>query len=670
MNLPEAVMAVAAGICIHAALTHGLVGFWRRRRDRVRLAFAAAALAAAVGALAVLGMYSAHSVATHIAVMKWAFFPAGVAFTVATVWLVAYYTDVRPRRLLLALTAALGAVVAIDLVLPLGILHDNAGEVRMASAGGGQIMVMVDPSPHPLNSIAEVLTLAAFVFLGYAAYRVYRRGEHTKGEYVGLLVALLALTTVVDTLTDHGLLTTLYLTQLGFVAVVVAVSVALRRESSQDERQLRTARAQLETLLDARVGDLNRALDLLAAETRERAAAQASLERRVAELDSLQHLAQTLEGRGDPGRSLEDACLAIGKLYDAESVHVHLLRDDAEPPADEAAVFAASFCARADGAICAPAEEPAGRRAETVMRQALLLREVAVSTGSEGAGAMPADDKAPVTAPVLAVPLLATSGPMGVLVVTRREGGPAFSDDERHLATLAADRVAAAVEIDQLHRQEMRAAALEERQRLARDLHDAVTQTVYAATLIADAVPSMWERDPDEGRRNLVRVRDLTRAALAEMRTLLFELRPASLDSATLDTLIQHLADSLAGHGEMVVDVSVPSGVELPNEVKLALYRVTQESLSNIARHARASRVRVVMAGGSEGVTLTVTDDGKGFEPCEIPADHMGLRIMRERLDRVDALLSVDSAPGGGTTIRATWRPPDSDGALRERTGA
>ena len=248
---------------------------------------------------------------------------------------------------------------------------------------------------------------------------------------------------------------------------------------------------------------------------------------------------------------------------------------------------------------------------------------------------------------ILAHPLVATAGPIGVLVIAR-EAGDSFTDEEGRLARTMGDALAAVIEIDRLHRQETQQALAEERQALARDLHDAVTQSIYSATLIAEALPAVYERDPDEGLRNLERLRRLVRAALAEMRTLLFELRPAALQAAPLDVLVERLGDALSGQTDISVDMSVDEDLDLPPDVKVVFYRVMQEALSNITKHARASAVSARVEAAGDAVTLTVVDDGRGFDPAAVPEGPMGMHIMAERLSGIGAEFSVLSAPGEG----------------------
>jgi signal transduction histidine kinase len=244
---------------------------------------------------------------------------------------------------------------------------------------------------------------------------------------------------------------------------------------------------------------------------------------------------------------------------------------------------------------------------------------------------------------------------VGVLLISRGADAGPFSERDTALAQIVADTVAAVVESERLHRQEKREAAVEERQRLARDLHDAVTQSLYSASLICEALPSLWAKSPDEGLHNLVRLRRLVRAALAEMRTLLLELRPEALESSPLSALLDRLGDALAGQIQIPVEVAARDTGSMPVEVKTAFYRAAQELLNNVARHAHADSVSIDLGTEPEGIVLSVRDDGRGFDGNSGDAEHMGLRMMRERLQAVGARLELETAAGRGTTARVVW---------------
>ena len=194
-----------------------------------------------------------------------------------------------------------------------------------------------------------------------------------------------------------------------------------------------------------------------------------------------------------------------------------------------------------------------------------------------------------------------------------------------------------------LYEEAHQVAASQERSRLARDLHDAVTQTLFSASLIAEVLPGLWENDPAEGRLLLGELRQLTRGALAEMRTLLLELRPAALVEANLGDLLRQLAESVSGRSGIPVAVSLEGCPvpDLPAEVHVALYRIAQEALNNVVKHAQAHRVEITLRcsrehegakpGVSVRVELRISDDGRGFDPATVSPDHLGLGIIRER---------------------------------------
>jgi signal transduction histidine kinase len=240
-----------------------------------------------------------------------------------------------------------------------------------------------------------------------------------------------------------------------------------------------------------------------------------------------------------------------------------------------------------------------------------------------------------------------------------------FSTEEIQLAMSFADQAALAIENAQLRNQAQEAAVAAERNRLARDLHDAVTQTLFSASLIAEVLPRIWEQDPEEAWHRVQELRELTRGALAEMRTLLLELRPSTLIEARLSDLLRQLGESITGRARVPVGLEVEGECILDAEVKVALYRIAQEALNNVAKHASASQATVALccppaSPGAEKlgtrVELCIRDDGLGFDPASLPPDSLGLSIMRERAEAIGASLAIESQPGAGTQIEVLWR--------------
>lgn len=198
-------------------------------------------------------------------------------------------------------------------------------------------------------------------------------------------------------------------------------------------------------------------------------------------------------------------------------------------------------------------------------------------------------------------------------------------------------------------------AILAERTRLARDLHDAVTQTLFSASLIAEVLPELWDISETEARKSTEELRQLTRGALAEMRTLLLELRPSALTQARFPDLLKQLSEAVIGRARLPVEVSVEGNYDLPPDIKVAFYRIAQESLNNVVKYARASQVWIKVRQECCKVHLSITDNGVGFDPSGVKPTSLGMRIMRERAEGIHAHFKIESAPDQGTTVSVDW---------------
>ena len=242
-----------------------------------------------------------------------------------------------------------------------------------------------------------------------------------------------------------------------------------------------------------------------------------------------------------------------------------------------------------------------------------------------------------------------------------------FTEEEVGLALAFSDQAALALENARLYDQVQETAAVAERNRLARDLHDSVTQTLFSASLIAKVLPRLWDRDETEGRRRLEELHLLTRGALAEMRNLLLELRPAALTNTDLHQLCQQLVDAAIGRGGIPIDLIIV-GKELPElkpDVKLALYRIAQEALNNVTKHADAEHAEFILDCNRNQLTLVVKDNGLGFDVADVSSDHFGLAIMQERARQIGGHLTVESQPGEGTRVRLVCPCPVAEGEAK-----
>jgi signal transduction histidine kinase len=255
------------------------------------------------------------------------------------------------------------------------------------------------------------------------------------------------------------------------------------------------------------------------------------------------------------------------------------------------------------------------------------------------------------------VPLLARDKAIGVLEIHDKEGPDArFTHDDFRLAETFAARAAVAVELSQrVARDTVRRvvdAQESERKRLARELHDETGQAL--TSILLGLKPLEDSMADDESRAALAELREHVVGALQNVRRLAVELRPAVLDDFGLVPALERLTDAFAELTGIRVDFHSALGdTRLPNEVETALYRVVQESLTNIVKHANAQRVSVSIARRPSGAAAVIEDDGKGFDQRTLREEGLGLLGMRERLGLIDGRLEVESRPGAGTTVVA-----------------
>ena len=203
--------------------------------------------------------------------------------------------------------------------------------------------------------------------------------------------------------------------------------------------------------------------------------------------------------------------------------------------------------------------------------------------------------------------------------------------------------------------QREQAAVEAERNRLARELHDSVTQSLYTTSLIAEALPVVWERQPEEARQSLEELRQLAQGALAEMRALLLELRPEALVDQPLSNLLHQLVTGITTRTNLPITITVTEEQVLPAEVQVAFYRIAQEALNNVIKHAQAAHAWVGLHFHPMGVTLRVKDDGLGFEIDKTKSQQLGMKIMQERAAEIGAELTITSQSGQGTEVLVNW---------------
>lgn len=256
----------------------------------------------------------------------------------------------------------------------------------------------------------------------------------------------------------------------------------------------------------------------------------------------------------------------------------------------------------------------------------------------------------------MAVPLRFREDVLGVLRVDHREPNY-FTAERARLLTAIGSQAALAIHHAELLTKEREVAVASERNRIARDLHDAVSQTLFAANVIAGTLGNLGERagaiDTDKLRAQAQMLARLIQGALAEMRMLMFELRPDALQDARLGDLLKHVIDALRCRGEFIVEQHVAPSDPLSGSVRAQVYRIAQEAISNAARHSGASRVTIEWSvQAPRCAVLRVADDGKGFDASESRPGHFGLDNLRARAQDIGALLTIKSGADQGSEVR------------------
>lgn len=262
----------------------------------------------------------------------------------------------------------------------------------------------------------------------------------------------------------------------------------------------------------------------------------------------------------------------------------------------------------------------------------------------------------------MGVPLMVKDEVIGELALDHGEPDY-FSPQRAELALTFANQVAVAIENARLYLQVEQAAVMEERQRLARELHDSVSQALYGIGLGTRTARTLLDREPidEETRAKLAKPLDyvlsLAEAGLAEMRALIFELRPDALEREGLVAAVERQAAALRARHKLRVQTDLCEEPAVSLELKEAIYRIAQESLNNIVKHAHADEVGIRLEDDEDRITLEVRDDGVGFDSQQEHPGHLGLRSMQERAARLSGALEIESSPGRGALIRVHFIP-------------
>ena len=648
-------LAIVAGLCFAFGILFLFTGLRRQDDSWSTVLFSLFALSYGAVILTGIANYGATSVEDWLSSAR-----LDGVFVVLTwsllIGYVAVYTGVKPRIFLALLLAAFVSSGIANMVRP-NLIHDEILGLASVTLPWGEQLAYVEATDSIWATVFLVVSLVTIGYVLVACTLQFLRGERQPALMLGAGMAWFIMTIIVDILVDLGIMS-LYLGDFGFLGLAIVLGLQLTNQVIRTEEELAHHRQDLEVMVQERTeeiqivnADLTRANQQLAQEVDSRMQTEEALRRRVGEMAGLNRIANTLSTVTELPVALEQVCEVATDLFSAQ--HAYIISPSAQDAGLQVLVGYAGLTGTL-GMVPLPVPLTEMQHFSRVLNEteSFVLHDLA---------------SLPLAAPMqeyvtsqklqsaMLVPLVVRGQAIGLLAIATDQADRVFSSNHLRLAETVAADVAAAIENARLFGQAQEVAVAEERSRLARELHDSVTQILFSINLIALSLRRLWKRDPEIAARSTDELQRLTRGALAEMRTLLRELRPQTIVATELSTLLKQLGDGVAARHDIPVGVEVSQLPTIPPEVHVALYRIAQEALSNITKHAEASQVAVKLACDDAAVQLTITDDGQGFDPDDVPAEHMGLAIMRERADAIGAAVTMTSRPGAGTSIVFAW---------------
>ncbi|HEY3209672.1 MAG TPA: GAF domain-containing sensor histidine kinase [Actinomycetota bacterium] len=253
----------------------------------------------------------------------------------------------------------------------------------------------------------------------------------------------------------------------------------------------------------------------------------------------------------------------------------------------------------------------------------------------------------------LGVPLVSKGRIIGAFYLASKIGAREFSRTDQELVEMLAAHAAIAIENTELLERSRELTVMEERNRLARELHDSVIQTLFSAVFTAEAAAELLDRDPGLARGEVQKLQELAKGAVQEMRSLVFELRPAEIEVEGLVPTLRKHVDVLRRVYGTDIDLTVEGGRRLNLAAERELFRIAQEAIRNALKHSGGSRISVDVRMRDSMVSLSVSDDGVGFDPSspQVRGRHLGLTSMLERAELLGGDLHIESAPGAGARV-------------------
>lgn len=368
-----------------------------------------------------------------------------------------------------------------------------------------------------------------------------------------------------------------------------------------------------------------------------------NLLRRNAELDALNRINRLLASSLDVEQVRKTLLKEVVELFDVTAAGIWLVDDAC---GDLLCVQSVDHTG-APGTEAMIAEWSAPAQRAFTQRHTLVVPAV-TATRWPARDACGAPDAAPRT--LICAPMEFKGCVVGVLLVVDEEPGRFDQDDVSLLESIAAS-AATAFENATLYQKAQKLAAMQERQRLAVSLHEAINQSLFSAGLIAEVLPRLIERDIKQASSSVQDLRRLLRGAVADLREVLADIQPPLLGDASFDDLLRQVATGYTGRTGTMVAINIAAKTDFAPSSHEPLYRLCREVFANIAKHAEATQVWVELVDKAEGAEITIRDNGRGFDATHISPGHFGLAMMQQLAARVGGVLRIVSEIGKGTEI-------------------
>jgi signal transduction histidine kinase len=597
---------VSLGVLAMTSVLFVSIGMLRSRGPGRPFMFAFALMTGlgALGTWNVVDMHTGSSVGEYRSAFE-LFGVISLLSVVSLVLVVATWTGNIPRWALVAFGIATVVVGTLQLVVSDGLLADVIVELRSVELFG-ETFVVHEASTSAWRPVLDIYLIATFLMIVASLTVHFRRGRRAESMVMSIGLTVLLGFAAYDSLVDEGVVDTPYLTPFGGVVIAVAGATLIAGRLSRAERQVAEQSVRLEQTVVERTAALIAANDELNEQLARQRLTMRRLERLTEEFGRSNQLVGPGAGAAETKSVVASLLETLGTLFGLQRVGLRLNHTDAS--------------------------------------DALPTVSEWVSGPSESIEAVKD----------VAVEVVAMEGQtLGTLEVVPG-ASVSFGDEERRYVRLAAEHLAGFVHRTELESMIATNAVDVERHRIARDLHDSVTQRLYSVAFLADAAQRQLAAGSGDAEDTVRRIRSLLLTSLSELKVLLFELQPQSLDATRFPQLIEQLVETVAAGVDGDVEADVAEVPVLPRHVKLGMYRLAQESLSNAVRHSGARSI-AVRVGHDQGTTfLVVNDTGTGFDPDRV-TQGQGLRNLQERAANIGAELLIDSRSEVGTTVTVNW---------------